>query len=106
MAPRNTSYTGARTSAFPGRARPRQGRGNYGHTGRRQQQHDEERGQRRGEMQLFVKTLSGTAATVRMRPTDTIDDVKKRVQEADGPPLDQQMPVYGPADAGLRGAGC
>lgn len=45
-------------------------------------------------MQLFVKTLTGKTITIDAEGTSTIEEVKKRVQEKEGIPPDQQRLVY------------
>ena len=45
-----------------------------------------------GSMQMFVKTLTGVTKTLHVRPADTIDIVKRLIQEKENiPPRDQRL---------------
>ena len=41
-------------------------------------------GLRRGPMQIFVKTLTGKTITLEVEPTDTIENVKEKIQDVEG----------------------
>ena len=48
----------------------------------------------RGGMQIFVKTLQGNTITLDVEPSDTIKDLKAKVQDKQGVPADRQRFVY------------
>src|SRR2546429_182129 len=48
----------------------------------------------KGSMQIFIKTLKGKTITLKVEPSDTIEQIKEMVQNKEGTPPSQQRFIF------------
>jgi len=46
------------------------------------------------DIQIFIKTLTGKTITLDVNPNDSVEDVKNKIKDKEGIPIEQQRLIY------------